>query len=62
MFCGHIHKYRFSEPNDPTYGTNFPVICLPNRARTDIEVTKEKIAYTITNTEGVITNNEIQIE
>ena len=62
MFCGHIHKYRFSEPNDPTYGTNFPVICLPNRARTDVEVTKEKIAYTITNTEGVITNNEIQIE
>ena len=57
MFCGHIHKYRFSEANDPTYGCNFPIVCLPNRVRADIEVSKEKIAYTITTAEGNTTNN-----
>lgn len=61
MFCGHIHKYRFSEANDPTYGCNFPIVCLPNRVRTDIEVSKEKISYSITNSNGEITNNEILI-
>ena len=62
MFCGHIHKYRFSEANDPTYGCNFPIVCLPNRVRADIEVSKEKIAYTITTAEGNTTNNEILIK
>lgn len=62
MFCGHIHKYRFSEVNDPTYGCNFPIVCLPNRVRADIEVSKEKIAYTITTAEGNTTNNEILIK
>ena len=62
MFCGHIHKYRFSEANDPVYGCNFPIICLPNRSRADIEVTKDKIAYTLTNTKGEITNNEIPVK
>lgn len=61
MFCGHIHKYRFSEANDPTYGCNFPIVCLPNRVRADIEVSKEKISYSITNANGEITNNEILI-
>ena len=61
MFCGHIHKYRFSEANDPTYGCNFPIICLPNRVRADIEVSKERVSYSITNTNGEITNNEILI-
>lgn len=59
MFCGHIHKYRFSEANDPTYGCNFPIVCLPNRVRADIEVSKESVSYTITNANGEITNNEI---
>lgn len=59
MFCGHIHKYRFSEANDPTYGCNFPIVCLPNRVRADIEVSKESISYSITNANGEITNNEI---
>lgn len=62
MFCGHIHKHRFSEANDPTYGCNFPIVCLPNRVRADIEVSKEKIAYTITTAEGNTTNNEILIK
>lgn len=62
MFCGHIHKYRFSEANDPTYGCNFPIVCLPNRVRADIEVSKEMIAYTITTAEGNTTNNEILIK
>lgn len=62
MFCGHIHKYRFSEANDPTYGCNFPIVCLPNRVRADVEVSKEKIIYSITNAEGNITNNEILIK
>ena len=62
MFCGHIHKFRFSEANDPTYGCNFPIVCLPNRVRADIEVSKEKIAYTITTAEGNTTNNEILIK
>ena len=62
MFCGHIHKYSFSEANDPTYGCNFPIVCLPNRVRADIEVSKEKIAYTITTAEGNTTNNEILIK
>lgn len=62
MFCGHIHKYRFSEPNDPVYGCTFPVICAPNRSRTDVEISKEKILYTITNAEGEIINNEINIK
>jgi predicted phosphohydrolase len=62
MFCGHIHKYRFSEANAPTYGCNFPIVCLPNRVRADIEVSKEKIAYTITTAEGNTTNNEILIK
>ena len=62
MFCGHIHKYRFSEANDPTYGCNFPIVCLPNRVRADIEVSKEKIAYTIITAEGNTTNNEILIK
>lgn len=62
MFCGHIHKYRFSEANDPTYGCNFPIVCLPNRVRADIVVSKEKIAYTITTAEGNTTNNEILIK
>lgn len=61
MFCGHIHKYRFSEANDPTYGCNFPIVCLPNRVRADIEVSKESISYSITNANGEITNNEILI-
>lgn len=61
MFCGHIHKYRFSEANDPTYGCNFPIVCLPNRVRADIEVSKERVSYTITNVNGEITNNEILI-
>ena len=61
MFCGHIHKYRFSEANDPTYGCNFPIVCLPNRVRADIEVSKEKISYSITNANGEITNNKILI-
>ena len=59
MFCGHIHKYRFSEANDPTYGCNFPIVCLPNRVRADIEVSKERVSYSITNANGEITNNEI---
>lgn len=62
MFCGHIHKYRFSEANDPEYGCNFPIVCLPNRVRADVEVSKEKIIYSITNAEGNITNNEILIK
>lgn len=61
MFCGHIHKYRFSEANDPTYGCNFPIVCLPNRVRADIEVSKERVSYSITNANGEITNNEILI-
>lgn len=61
MFCGHIHKYRFSEANDPTYGCNFPIVCLPNRVRADIEVSKERVNYSITNVNGEITNNEILI-
>ena len=61
MFCGHIHKYRFSEANDPTYGCNFPIVCLPNRVRADIEVSKERVSYSITNVNGEITNNEILI-
>lgn len=61
MFCGHIHKYRFSEANDPTYGCNFPIVCLPNRVRADIEVNKERVSYSITNANGDITNNEILI-
>lgn len=62
MFCAHIHKYRFSEAGDPIYGCNFPVICNPNRTRMDVEVTKEKIAYAITNAEGKIITNEISIK
>ena len=61
MFCGHIHKYRFSEANDPTYGCNFPIVCLPNRVRADIEVSKERVSYSITNANGEIINNEILI-
>lgn len=61
MFCGHIHKYRFSEANDPTYGCNFPIVCIPNRVRADIEVSKERVSYSITNANGEITNNEILI-
>ena len=59
MFCGHIHKYRFNEANDPTYGCNFPIVCLPNRVRADIEVSKERVSYSITNANGEITNKEI---
>lgn len=62
MFCGHIHKYRFSEPNDPTYGCNFPIVCAPNRSRMDVEVSKERIKYSITNAEGEIINKEIIIK
>ena len=62
MFCAHIHKYRFSEAGDKYTGCNFPVICNPNRARMDVEVSKEKIVYSITNTDGVITNNEITVK
>ena len=62
MFCGHIHKYRFSEANDPVYGCNFPIVCFPNRSRADIEVSKERITYTLTNAKGEITNNEIPVK
>ena len=63
MFCGHIHKYRFSEANDPVYGSNFPIICNPNRTRMDVEVSNSKIAYTITDAENKqIITNEILIK
>jgi predicted phosphohydrolase len=63
MFCGHIHKYQFSEPNDPLTKCNFPVVCNPNRARMDVEVTAEKITYNIVNSEGKkIINNELLIK
>ena len=63
MFCGHIHKYQFSEPNDPLTKCNFPVVCNPNRARMDVEVTAEKITYNIVNSEGEkIINNELLIK
>ena len=63
MFCGHIHKYRISEPNDPIYGCNFPVICNPNRTRMDVVVDKSKITYTITDSEGKnIATNEITLK
>jgi hypothetical protein len=62
MFCGHIHKYRFIEPNDPIYGCNFPIVCAPNRSRMDVEVSTERIKYSITNAEGEIINKEIIIK
>ena len=63
MFCGHIHKYRFSEANDPVYGSNFPIICNPNRTRMDVDVNRDKITYTITNAENKqIVTNEILIK
>ena len=63
MFCGHIHKYQFSEPNDPLTKCNFPVVCNPNRARMDVEITAEKITYNIVNSEGEkIINNELLIK
>lgn len=64
MFCAHIHKYRFSEAGDPIYGCNFPIVCNPNRTRMDVEVTKEKIAYTITyaDAEKKIITNAISIK
>ena len=63
MFCGHIHKYRFSEANDPIYGSNFPIICNPNRTRMDVDVNRNKITYTITDAENKqIVTNEILIK
>lgn len=63
MFCGHIHKYRFTEANDAFSGCNFPIICNPNRTRMDVEVNKEKITYKITNAENKeIITNEILIK
>ena len=62
MFCGHIHKYRFSEAGDSIYGCNFPIVCNPNRTRMDVEVSSDKIVYKITNAEGKITTNEISIK
>lgn len=63
MFCAHIHKYRFTEANDPLSCCNFPIICNPNRTRMDVEVNKEKIIYKITDAEGKeIINNEILIQ
>ena len=58
MFCAHIHKYRFSEAGDPTYGCNFPVICNPNRTRMDVEVDSCAISYRIIDKENkeIVTN------
>ncbi|MBE6188248.1 MAG: serine/threonine protein phosphatase [Rikenellaceae bacterium] len=62
MLSGHIHKYRFSEAGDTTYGCNFPIVCNPNRTRMDVEISSNKIAYKITNTEGEEITNEISIK
>lgn len=62
MFCGHIHKYRFSEAGDSIYGCNFPIVCNPNRTRMDINVSNDKISYKITNAEAKEITNEISIK
>ena len=62
MFCGHIHKYRFSEAGDSLYGCNFPIVCNPNRTRMDINVSNDKISYKITNAEAKEITNEISIK
>lgn len=63
MFCGHIHKYRFTEPGEQFSGCNFPVVCNPNRSRMDIEITKEKIVYSIIDAENKeIVTNEISLK
>ena len=62
MLCGHIHEYRFSEAGDAICGSNFPIVCNPNRARMDVEVGIDKIAYKITNANAEEITNEISIK
>ena len=62
MLCGHIHEYRFSEAGDAICGSNFPIVCNPNRARMDVEVGTDKIVYKITNANAEEITNEISIK
>ena len=57
MFCGHIHRWRVSEPDGSLSNAAFPVICNPNIQRMEVTVTNRKIDIKTFNHKGTNTNS-----
>ena len=56
MFCGHLHRWVYAEPDGKISNANFPVICNPNMQRMEVTATKDVIEINTFDTEGVKTN------
>lgn len=56
MFCGHIHRWRVSEPDGKLSDAEFPVICNPNMQRMEVTATKKSLDIKTFDTNGVNTN------
>jgi hypothetical protein len=56
MFCGHLHRWVYAEPDGKMSNANFPVICNPNMQRMEVTATKDVIEINTFDTKGVKTN------
>lgn len=56
MFCGHIHRWRVSEPDGELSNAQFPVICNPNVQRMEVVATAQTLEVNTYDTNGVKTN------
>ena len=56
MFCGHLHKWVYAEPDGKMSNADFPVICNPNMQRMEVTLTKDQIDIKTIDTNGAVTN------
>ena len=57
MFCGHIHRWRVSNPGDGLSNAQFPVICNPKIERMEVTVTDRELVVQTFGTKGSVTNS-----
>ena len=57
MFCGHIHRWRVTEPDGSLSNAAFPVICNPNMQRMEVTATKNSLQISTFDSNGVNTHN-----
>ena len=56
MLCGHIHKWRVTEPDGTVSNAEFPVICNPNIQRMEITATGNSIGLRTVDKNGKVTH------
>lgn len=57
MLCGHIHRWRVSEPGDGISNAEFPVICNPKIQRMEVTLTGKEMEIRTVDSNGTVTNS-----